>query len=611
MKALQKIVLLLFSLVIFNFGISQGNMRYVKAKVFCNESDLQRMMVSGVEIDHLAEMTKEYIVGEFSIWEMKQIEALSLQSEIIIDDLEAFYRDRNAQSCHSEKTDIDTPDGFNFGSMGGFWTMAEVEKELDSLTTKYPTLFTQKINIGNSVEGRPIWMIKISDNPDVDENEPEALYVGLHHAREPITIAELVYFMQYLAELYGNDPAITYLIQNRELYFVPVMNPDGYVYNETQSPYGGGMWRKNRRVYSDTIIGVDLNRNYAYQWGFDDVGSNPSPETGTYRGDHAFSEPETQVMRAFCQSRQFKTAINAHSYGGKLLYPWSYAPIACPDGALLSLQSGLMSQNNLYTTGQAPLILYGVNGDANDWMYGEEIEKGKILAMTPETGTTADGFWPVQERIIPLCEEMIPTLLDNAWFAGEYLLSSIPPNVTTPTTTFNLPVQTTNYGQNTANNVSLSFVTNDMYVMAAGVTPVDNLSSATTQTYYITLSLSIATPVNQVINGYVRTTFSDGYYIDSAVSFTYIGTPASAAEASEFTYSFLYPNPTDGKCFVKLEQEPTEDVYVEVWDVQNKFIKKHHIVSASVDLSPIPEGMYFYRFSSGDRIGGVQKLWVQ
>lgn len=611
MKTIQKIVIFLFSLLIFATAFSQKDMRYVRAKVFCNESNLQMMLVKGVDIDHLAEMTKEYIVGEFSDWEIQQIEALSIKTEILIDDLEAFYQDRNLQSCHSELSTVSKPAGFNYGSMGGFLTMTEVEQELDSLFMQYPNLFSQKINIGNSFEGRPIWMIKMSDNPNLDENEPEALYVGLHHAREPITISELLYFMQYLAENYGTDNAITYLLQNRELYFVPVMNPDGYVYNETTNPLGGGMWRKNRQIQNDSVVGVDLNRNYGFQWGFDDIGSSPLSNAATYRGLSAFSEPETQAIRNFCQTRQFKTAINAHSYGERLLYPWSYQPLACTDDPLLSLQSALMTQSNAYIFGQSPNILYGVNGDSNDWMYGEQMGKGKILAMTPETGSVDDGFWPLQERIVPLCEETLPILLDNAWFAGEYILSAATPNFTTALTTFNLPVHTTNYGQNIANNVSLSFVTNDIYVMASGVTAVNSLASAATQNYSITISLSIATPPNQVINGYVRTTFSDGYYIDSAVSFTYIGAPASVAEESEFSYSFLYPNPTNGQCFVKLEKEPVQSVYVEVWDVQNKFVKKQKIVSREVDLSPIPEGMYFYRFSSGDKVGRIQKLWVE
>ncbi len=611
MKTVQKIAFLLFSLFLFTAALSQNKGQYVRAKVFCDESQLQKIAVKGIDIDHLAEMTKEYIVGEFSAWEMQQIKDLALKTEILIDDMEAFYRDRNFGTCHSEKTEIVTPNGFNYGSMGGFLTMTEVEAELDSLAAQYPTLVSPKINLGNSYENRPIFMVKMSDNPDIDENEPEALYIGLHHAREAITVIELIYFMQYLAENYGTDPAITYLLQNRELYFVPVMNPDGYVYNETMNPLGGGMWRKNRHITGDTTVGIDLNRNYGFQWAFDNVGSNPAKESDMYRGTAPFSEPETQVIRTFCQMRQFKTALNCHSYGSKLLYPWGYQPVSCPESDLLALQSGLMTQGNFYTTGQPPLILYSVNGDSNDWMYGEQLEKGKILAMTPETGMSSDGFWPMQERILPLCEEMMPVLLDNAWFAGEYLLSTPPIGFTTQLTTFNLPVQTTNYGQNVANNVSLSFVTNDIYVMASGTSAVNNLLSAETQTYNITLSLSVATPANQVINGYVRTTFSDAYYIDSAVSFTYMGMPASVAEESEFTYSFLYPNPTNGKCFVKLEKEPKQPVFVEIWDVQNHFIKKYSLITAKIDLSPIAEGMYFYRFSSGDKVGQIQKLWVE
>lgn len=594
--------------------ITEQKIVYVRAKVFCNDNDIRLMASVGVGLDHLGEKEQNYIIAEFSEWEIAQIRQLKLKVEILIPDMTTYYRERNLMLCESEKvakTTLSLPNGFNYGSMGGYLTMAETELELDSMYMQYPNLVTQKVNIGNSLESRPIWMVKISDNPNIDENEPEALFTGVHHAREVITVTQSIYLMQYLLDNYGTDPAITYLLQNRELYFIPIVNPDGYVYNQTTDPLGGGMWRKNRRDNGDGTFGIDLNRNYAFQWGFDDLGSEPFTYSERYRGPSAFSEPETQVMRAFCATRQFKTALNTHSYGGLLLYPWGYELTPCPDEALYNLRGGLMTQFNFYTYGQSPAVLYSVNGEANDWMYGEEIEKPKIMSMTSETGTSVDGFWPLQNRILPLCEEMLPLLLDNAWFAGEYLLSVPPVGFSTSSAIVSLPVQTINYGQQVANNVSVSFVSSSTFVMNAGTVPINNLAAAGTKASIIPISLASNTPQNQVIDGYIRTTFSDGYYMDSVVSFTYTGIPSKIQDETAFAYSFLYPNPTNGKCFVKLNKVQNELVYIEISDLQGKVVKHIPLLSEEINLSPLNSGMYFYRFISDRHIGGQQKLWIE
>ena len=110
----------------------------------------------------------------------------------------------------------------------------------------FPTLISQKFSVGTTIEGRPIYMVKISDNPTVSENEPQVLYTALHHAREPESMEQMIFFMFYLLENYGTDPEATYLVNNREMYFIPVINPDGYQYNYSTNPGGGGMWRKKQ-----------------------------------------------------------------------------------------------------------------------------------------------------------------------------------------------------------------------------------------------------------------------------------------------------------------------------------------------------------------------------
>src|SRR5690606_38361948 len=127
------------------------------------------------------------------------------------------------------------------------------------------------------------------NDPDTDQGKPEVFYNSLHHAREPASLSQVVYYMWHLLETYGTDPETTYLLDNTEMYFVPCVNPDGYVHNETTDPNGGGMWRKNRRDNGDGTFGIDLNRNYGHFWGLDDTGSSPNPESDVYRGPSAFS----------------------------------------------------------------------------------------------------------------------------------------------------------------------------------------------------------------------------------------------------------------------------------------------------------------------------------
>jgi carboxypeptidase T len=213
-------------------------------------------------------------------------------------------------------------EGFGYGSMGGFFTMTEVYARLDSMFALYPNIITQKFSIGTTVQGRPIYVAKISDNPNVNESEPQVFYNSLIHAREPQAMMTVMYYMYYLLENYGTDPEVTYLVNNREIYFQPIVNPDGYEYNRTTDPNGGGMFRKNRKLNSDGSYGIDLNRNFGYMWGYNNSGSSNIPSDETYRGTSAFSEPETQAYRDFVNSKNFKTTLNYHTYSNLLLYPW-------------------------------------------------------------------------------------------------------------------------------------------------------------------------------------------------------------------------------------------------------------------------------------------------
>jgi carboxypeptidase T len=308
--------------------------------------------------------------------------------------------------------------GFNFGSMGGFYTYDEIVEDLDSMFQLYPNLVTEKYSIGTSHEGRTIWAVKISDNPNIDENEPAAGFDALVHAREPQSMATLMYFMWYLLENYGTDPQATYLVNNREIFCVPCFNPDGYEYNRQTDPNGGGMWRKNRRNNGGSY-GVDLNRNFGYKWGYDNIGSSGTPSSGTYRGPSAFSEPESQAIRDLAMLKNYGTHFNMHTYGGDILYPWGYMDAETPDSLTYREFAADLASYNGYSFGTGYQLLgYPSNGAIRDWMYGEQTDKNKIYSYTIEIGSS---FWPSQNEIFPVAQQNIGTMLYQSFVAGEYV----------------------------------------------------------------------------------------------------------------------------------------------------------------------------------------------
>ena len=380
-------VVIFFSLSVIN----AQTLKYHKVLMQGDEGLAKRLLELGITIDH-SDVQEGGIAAEISELELQTLKANGVKHKILIYDLAKFYESRNIADVTARSMatgvcnapNVAKPSHFHLGTMGGYFTWNEMKQILDSMVLLYPNLITAKIPLSQqSIEGRDIYYLKISDNPNVDEAEPELLYSALHHAREPASLSQLIFYMWYLLENYATDPDVKATLDNTELFFVPCVNPDGYVYNQTTNPNGGGMWRKNRRVNGDATIGVDLNRNYGYNWGFDNTGSSPTTSNDTYRGTSGFSEPETQSMRNFCNSRQFVTAINAHTYGNLLIYPWGYLPsIYTPDSATFVNWTVLLTQDSrfLYGTGDQT-VNYVTNGDSDDWMYGEQTTKSKILSI--------------------------------------------------------------------------------------------------------------------------------------------------------------------------------------------------------------------------------------
>jgi hypothetical protein len=420
-------------LIAFSISISAQNIKKVKL-LLNNQSDLQKAYSLAIDFEEVT-IDKE---GGYILFvnenEFQSIVNLGLSYEILIDDWNAYYNslpklsEAEKQMIMLESSKKFGVDGFGFGSMGGYYTLAEIEANLDEMFQLYPNLITQKFSIGTSIEGRAIWAVKISDNPNMSEDEPKVGFDALVHAREPQSMATQMYFMWYLLENYGTDPEATYLVNNREIYCVPCFNPDGYEYNRLTNPNGGGYWRKNRRNSGGGCYGVDLNRNFGYKWAYDNIGSSPDPCDETYRGTSAFSEPESQAIRDFAILNNYGTHFNMHSWQNAFLYPWGYIDEQTPDSLTYREFAWDMSRYNGYTYGTGPEVLnYTSNGSVRDWMYGEQTLKSKTFGYTIEIGNYDDYFWPPQSRIFPIAQINVKSNLYHAFVAGEYI-NIIDPN---------------------------------------------------------------------------------------------------------------------------------------------------------------------------------------
>jgi hypothetical protein len=417
---------------------AQSPTTYSKVKVYTRSvpGGLQQLGAWGLAVDHGDVKPGHWIVTDLSSAEIALLEQHEVQYEVSIPDVASYYVARNQPGAAREggaERDlcnapalVPVPSNFELGSMGGYLTWEEMQANLNAMRAAYPQLITAKESIGLTTEGRPIHFVRISNNADVDQTRPEVFYNALHHAREPASLSQLIFYMWHLLENYGTNAEVNYLLDNMELYFVPCVNPDGYVYNATTQPGGGGMWRKNRRDNGDGTFGVDLNRNYGQGWGFDDQGSSPQGDSEVYRGTAPFSEAETQVMRDFCNGREFRLALNYHTYGNLLIYPWGYQPsFYTPDSAVFANYGALLARDNGYTFGTADqTVNYVTNGGSDDWMYGEQGTKPKIFSMTPEAGEAGDGFWPPASRITDICQVNITQNLNMAHLSGRYALAT-------------------------------------------------------------------------------------------------------------------------------------------------------------------------------------------
>jgi hypothetical protein len=204
-------------------------------------------------------------------------------------------------------------------------------EEMVQLARDHPRI-VKTVTIGRSLNGKPILALKVTRNAPSrrDGSRPAVLYSAAQHAREWITPEMIRRLAHTVVESYGQDTETgrqwTPLVDDHELWFVVVSNPDGYDYTFTP---GNRLWRKNLRDNNgDGQItdgdGVDPNRNFANKWGYDNEGSSPDPSDETFRGSGPNSEPETRAMDGLLRRIRFAFQVNYHSAAELLLYPFGF-----------------------------------------------------------------------------------------------------------------------------------------------------------------------------------------------------------------------------------------------------------------------------------------------
>ncbi|XP_015433604.1 PREDICTED: carboxypeptidase B-like [Dufourea novaeangliae] len=331
----------------------------------------------------------------------RYLEQKDLDYNVVIDNLQKQMDEENNVLSEEEMQEIEGRNGHRM-EWTSYHRLQDIHTYLDYLAETFPAVCSV-VSIGNSVEGRPLKVLRISNGKP---NAPALWIDGGIHAREWISPAAVTYIIDYLVE---NSDSL-----EADYYILPVANPDGYEYTFTRDR----LWRKNRkRAIGSSCTGVDLNRNFGYRWG--GLGTSKDPCREIYAGSGPFSEPETNAIKNFFEASaaNFKAYLTFHSYGQFILYPWGYDKRVPPDYADLERVGKEMATamkkaggaNSQYTVGNSATTLYAASGGSDDW--SKAILKVKYTYTIELRDTGKHGFVLPSRYIIPTAKEALAAVL--------------------------------------------------------------------------------------------------------------------------------------------------------------------------------------------------------
>jgi len=270
-----------------------------------------------------------YVRARVTEPELARLRQLGFDVEVLVEDI-----DRDLEWVrHLEERPREGTDGY-------YRSYTEMVNILDSLATNYPDICAL-YTIGTSVQGRTLYIMKLSDNAAEDEPEPEILFDGAVHGDERIAVEVPLMMIEYLVANYGVLPEITWLINNREIWIDPMVNPDGVI---SVSRYNAN--------------GVDCNRDFGYMW--EGWGSSPGP----------YSQPEVQALRSVMLANQFVHGTSFHSGTEYISYAWSYHSDPTMDDDHYEYLAAGYSSTSGYEYGQGNMGMYPIHGASKDTYYG-------------------------------------------------------------------------------------------------------------------------------------------------------------------------------------------------------------------------------------------------
>jgi len=286
---------------------------------------------------------------------------------------------------------------------------SRTESELNAIAAANKDI-ASVFSIGKSWQGREILALRLNttEHGDKPGKKPGAVFMGTHHAREHLSTEVPLLIARWIVDNRGRAD-VKKLLETRDIYFIPIVNPDGAEYDIATGSY---RWqRKNMSKNPDGSVGVDLNRNYGWLWG--GPGASDYPGDDTYRGPSAFSEPESQAIRDFLTARpNLTTSMSYHSFSELILYPWGGQDEPISDRRALKAYKAMAEKMAGWTgyTPQQSSELYVATGDSCDWAWGERKIFSFTIELTPNSGG-AGGFYPGSKVIGPTVQKNIQPVL--------------------------------------------------------------------------------------------------------------------------------------------------------------------------------------------------------
>ncbi|MBI5211457.1 MAG: zinc carboxypeptidase [Elusimicrobia bacterium] len=278
-----------------------------------------------------------------------------------------------------------------------FHNYSETEEALRALAKAAPSL-ASVFPVGKSLLGRDILALRLNavSRGSAASSKPGIVFMGNHHAREHLSNEVPLLLAKHLVEN-RSKPDIAALLATRDIYFIPMVNPDGVEYDVSGDRYH--MQRKNMRANADKSVGVDLNRNYGWHWC--EGGASTNPRSETYCGTAAFSEPESAAMKAFVEARpNIKILMSYHTFSELVLYPWGYTDDPIADGkahAAYKAMAESMAKMTGYTAQQSS-ELYIASGDTTDWAWATRGIFSFTIELSPKSQWDG-GFYPGVQAI--------------------------------------------------------------------------------------------------------------------------------------------------------------------------------------------------------------------